>query len=130
MQAEGKTARLEDYSKYEPRGQKRGSDRLWMERGTILVHGWVDRDGDKWGWLAADTDGEWPDSRHRWVSSGGKSGVLRGMGEEHGIPQAAKEVKRFYQPGNDATSQIYLWLYADENRLVWWMGRRSALSPY
>lgn len=125
LEDEGTTARLESFSKFEPRGQSRGGDRHWMEKGAILVLGWVDRDGDRWGWLAADSDGEWPDSRHRWLSTGGNSGVLRGLGEEHGIPRSDKEVRQFFQPGTTKESQIYLSFYVDENRLVWWMGLRD-----
>lgn len=48
---------------------------LRLERGQVLVLGWVNGSRGHTGWLAADTDGQ-PRPKHRWLTSTGDSGVL------------------------------------------------------
>jgi hypothetical protein len=48
---------------------------LRLEKGQVLVLGWVNGSRGHTGWLAADTDGQ-PRPKHRWLTSTGDSGVL------------------------------------------------------
>lgn len=91
---------------------------LRLDKGQILVLGWINGSPQHSGWLAADTDGR-PLSRHRWLASSGDSGMLD-SGKAWLDPQRST-VRLCWRVTRKSANYVILQLDATMGRLEWFM---------